>query len=368
MNPVTEVARTLALGTEWVFGFVCMIGGLAFLSALPILQFLSLGYLLESGARIARTGRFRDGFIGIRMAARLGGIVVSSWLLILPTRLLGEYARAAEIIDPGSPQAAGWRFGVWALAIVTLVHIALAVARGGKLRYFLWPFNFIWVLVAVYRGGFYTKSRDAVWDTFMSLDLLHYFWLGFRGFFAAFVWLAIPVSLLALGRTKAPIAPLVGFMGAFLLAFVLMYLPFLQMRMALHNRLAVAFHWCGARHAYKRAPWAFTFAFFITLLFAVPLYLFKIEAAPREAAWLPGLFFISFIWPARMLTGWALGRSRKRREPRHWFFRLTGRVPFIPIAGLYVLIVFFTQYTSWNGVWSLYEQHAFLLPVPFVGG
>jgi hypothetical protein len=53
--------------------------------------------------------------------------------------------------------------------------------------------------------------------------------------------------------------------------------------------------------------------------------------------------------------------------PRHWFFRWTGRLPLLPATALYVLIVFFTQYTSWNGVWSLYEQHAFLVPVPFFG-
>jgi hypothetical protein len=34
-------------------------------------------------------------------------------------------------------------------------------------------------------------------------------------------------------------------------------------------------------------------------------------------------------------------------------------------AVFYVLVVFFAQYTSWGGVSSLYEQHAFLLPVPF---
>jgi hypothetical protein len=42
-------------------------------------------------------------------------------------------------------------------------------------------------------------------------------------------------------------------------------------------------------------------------------------------------------------------------------------VPFVPVAGFYVLIVFFTQYTSWNGVGSLHEHHAFLVPVPFFG-
>jgi hypothetical protein len=107
---------------------------------------------------------------------------------------------------------------------------------------------------------------------------------------------------------------------------------------------------------------------FITLLFALPLYLFKIEIVPSEAAWLPGLIFIAFIYPARLLTGWAMGRAERRHgEPRHWFFRWTGRLPLLPVAGFYVLIVFFTQYTSWNGIWSLYEQHAFMVPVPFFG-
>ena len=63
----------------------------------------------------------------------------------------------------------------------------------------------------------------------------------------------------------------------------------------------------------------------------------------------------------------ALGRADRRPTPRHWFFRWTGRLPLLPVALFYVLVVFFTQYTSWNGVWSLYEQHAFLAPVPFFG-
>jgi hypothetical protein len=39
----------------------------------------------------------------------------------------------------------------------------------------------------------------------------------------------------------------------------------------------------------------------------------------------------------------------------------------LPVVGFYLLIVFFSQFTAWRGVWSLYEQHAFLLPVPFLG-
>jgi len=77
--------------------------------------------------------------------------------------------------------------------------------------------------------------------------------------------------------------------------------------------------------------------------------------------------FLAFIFPARLLTGWALARARKRERPRHWFFRLTSPLWMLPAVGFYVFIVYFTQYTSWHGIWSLYEQHAFLLPVPFMG-
>ena len=38
----------------------------------------------------------------------------------------------------------------------------------------------------------------------------------------------------------------------------------------------------------------------------------------------------------------------------------------MPAAALYVLVVFLSQYTSWGGFVSLYDQHAFLLPVPFL--
>jgi hypothetical protein len=359
--------QLLFLGIEWLFGLACLMGGLAVLASLPVLQFLSLGYMLESGGRIARTGRLRDGFIGVRTWARLGGIVLASWLFLLPVRFLADITRDAELIEPGGRAAAGWWFGLYAATAVTFLHITLACARGGRLRYFLWPFNFVWLIVRLVRGGLYTHARDRVWDFVMALRLPHYFSLGFRGFAVALAWLVIPISFLALGHSRLPGAPLLGLFGAVLLAVVLLYLPFLQLRMAAENRVAAGFNVFAVRRAYCRAPWAFALSVVLTLLFALPLYLLKIEIVPREAAWLPGLVFIAFIYPARLLTGWAMGRAAKRAGPRHWFFRWTGRLPLLPVAGFYVLIVFFTQYTSWNGVWSLYEQHAFLVPVPFFG-
>nr|AEH26472.1 hypothetical protein [uncultured Acidobacteria bacterium A2] len=348
---------------EWLFGMVCLIFGLAILAAIPILGFISLGYLLEAGGRIARTGRLRDGFFGMRQAARAGSIVIGSYLMLLPLTLVSSIAFDARLIDATGKVARNWRLALTILTVVMVVHIVATVSRGGKLRHFLWPFNLLWLLRRLWRGGYFAEARDAVWDFAAGMRLPYFFSLGLRGFAGAFVWLAIPISLIAAGRAL----PLVGFLGAFLLAWVLLYVPFLQMRFAAENRFAALFERRAIRALYQQAPWAFAFALFITLLFAVPVYLLKIEIVPREAAWLPGLFFIVSIFPARILSGWAYARALRHPEPRHWFFRWTGRLWMLPVALMYVVIVFFTQYTSWSGIYSLYEQHAFLLPVPFVG-
>jgi hypothetical protein len=364
---IRRTVRFIGSVAEWCFGFVTVGIGLAVLAALPILQFLSLGYLLEAGARVGRSGKLRHGFIGIRKAARVGSFVLGTWLFFLPARYLSDLAATAEIIEPAGSVARKWRFIVFFAIIVTFIHIVSAWSRGGRLRDFAWPFSFVWLLRRLLQGGFYRSARDAVWNRTVSLRLPYYFSLGVRAFFGAFVWLALPITLMASSRGHAPLATLAGFVGGFMLAFVLLYLPFLQMRLATTNRFRSVFEVREVREDFRRAPWAFSFALFVTLLFAVPLYLLKIEVVPREAAWLPSLFFIVFIYPARLLTGWGLSRAARRQAPRHWFFRWSARLPLLPIVLIYALIVFFTQYTSWNGVWSLYEQHAFLVPVPFFG-
>lgn len=359
---VLGIASTL----EWLFGVATLLVGLAALAALPVVQFLSLGYLLEAGGRVARFGRFRDGFIGVRLAARLGGVILGGWLLLLPVRLVASMALSAQVIDPGGPVARAWRFWLFVLISLTALHVAAACARGGRLRYFAWPFNVFWLARRLFRGGYYAEARDAVWDVWVALRLPDYFSLGFRGFLGALAWLIGPVTFLALGHVPN-VGPLFGFAGALWLALVLLYLPFVQLRLAEHNRLAEGFNVGAVRAGFARAPWAFCLAFLVTLTSALPLYLLKIEMVPREAAWLPGLVFIAFIFPARLLTGWALARGRRRETPRHWVFRWLGWLPLLPASAFFVLIVYFTRFTSWNGIWSLYEQHAFLLPVPFVG-
>jgi hypothetical protein len=136
-------------------------------------------------------------------------------------------------------------------------------------------------------------------------------------------------------------------------------------RFAVENRFRALVEVLAVRAEFRRAPWSWAVGLCVALLFALPLYLLKIEMIPREVAVLPSLVFLVFIFPARLLAGWAMARARRREQPRHWFFRWTGRFTVLPVAAFYVLVVYFTQFTGWGGIWSLYEQHAFLLPVPF---
>ncbi len=86
-NLAGRVARGAASAAEWVFGLISLILGLSMLAALPVIQVLSLGYFLESSARVARTGRLRDGLIGVRPAARIGCLAAAIWLALFPPGL-----------------------------------------------------------------------------------------------------------------------------------------------------------------------------------------------------------------------------------------------------------------------------------------
>jgi len=357
-----SIARGIASLLEWLFGLLSLVLGLSMLAALPIVQFLSLGYFLESSARVARSGRIRDGFVGVRRAARVGGFTAGIWLCLVPTWLVGSRARSADLIDPGGHIARNWRLGLIAVTVIAMLHIGISCLRGGRLRYFLWPLgNPFWLMRRLRQGGLYTEARDSLWSFVVNLRIPYYFRLGLVGFLGTLAWLAVPSLLIA----ATGVAPLLAPVGMLLLAVVVPFLPFLQVRYAVEGDFRALFSRRAIRDRFRRAPWAFAFSLFVLLLASIPLYLLKLEMIPREAAWLPSLFFVVFLAPARLLTGWAYARSGRRDRPRHWIFRVLGRMAIVVTAVFYVLVVFFAQYTSWGGVSSLYEQHAFLLPVPF---
>lgn len=222
------------------------------------------------------------------------------------------------------------------------------------------------LLAGIRRGHMLTEARDAVWDFVTSLKLPRRFWLGLRGFAGALGWLVVPSLMLMVGTSDGGAPTIViGFLGAIAMVVVALHLPFLQVHFARQNRLLAMFQVQEVRAQFRRAPIAWWVALVVTLLFALPLYLLKIEPViPSEFRWIMTLIFILFIYPARLLTGWAVGRALHHDRPRLFAFRWLALAAAIPVAAFYVFIVFFAQYTSFIGPISILEQHAFLLPVP----
>lgn len=398
---------------QGLLGLGSLIVCLAIVAAIPVLNFISLGYLLEASGRVARSGRLRDGFIDLPKFARLGSLLLGTWLCLWIPRLVGSLAADAWLIDPGSAAARGWWVAHMICTIVVLGHILFAWYSGGRLRHFFWPvlgpFQFgawlLWRLVlgpvlrpvlrpiwptlaadlefsrpvtswfppAIFldgwrRGRMFAESRDAVWDYVAGLGLPHYWWLGVRGFLGGLMWLLLPTLMLMAGTSgRGGASILVGYLGAILLGYVLLYLPLLQTRFAQENRLRVIFDLTSARNLFRQAPLRCWLALSVTLGLALPLFLLKIEPPPRELWWMLTLFFILFIYPSRILSGWAVHRAQQRVRPSHWLWLWLVRLAAVPVIAIYLFILFFTQYTSFLGPASLLEQHAFLLPVPFAG-
>ena len=353
---------------HWLFGLVCLIFVLSIAATLPLLQFLSLGYFLESSARIIRSGRIRDGFVGIPIAARIGSVMVGAFLCTLPIRFFSSLWYSSFLLNGDTVETRGLRWFVFTLAVVTGIHIAWAMFRGGKLRHFIWP-----APVKFYRrwrqGGMYNEASHRLLQFTSRLHLGHLFSLGWRGFLGASLYLLIPVSMMALAPRipEEGLAGLVALAGGVLLSLVLVYVPFAQSELAVTGKLRSQFQLSTLRRQFMQAPVAHWFALFLILVLALPLYLLKAELIPREAAWLPSLVFVTFMFPARLMVGWAVSRAKRRETPRHWFFRWTAWLARFPVAAIYAGIVYGTQFTSWYGPTSLYEQHAFLVPVPFLG-
>ncbi|MGY8644120.1 MAG: hypothetical protein ACKVJU_23870 [Verrucomicrobiales bacterium] len=353
---------------DWLMGVVALICGLAILAVIPILNFLSLGYLLEVSGRIARTGRFKAGFIGIRKASAVGSLVVGTWLVLLPVRFVSDLWKDAELISPGSGSAQGLRIGLIVMTVLAALHISWAAVRGGRLRHFFWPAPiafFKWLG----QNAKFTQVRNGVLGYIKALRFPYYFWLGFRGFVGALIWLGIPVLVLfgAAHIGNDGLAFLCNLVGGGLLLFAAMYLPFIQANFAKTGKVESFIKLREVRNYFSRAPFAFWISLFATVLFAFPLYILKVELPPQDLAWIPSILFVVFIFPARMLVGWALARAERQESPRHPFAKWLSRLGGIPVVGAYVFIVWLTQYLSFNGSWSLLEQHAFLVPAPILG-
>ncbi len=351
-----------------IFQFLSLVILLAVVSAIPILQLASLGYLLEVSRRIADPKQGRRVLPGIDRATRIGVILAGATLTWLPVWLVSNYAYSAELIEPGSVVSQRWHIAAWIVSLLWVVHVAWAALRGGCWYHFLWPAP-IRFLRQIWRPSTWQRAEDSLWNYTVGLKIPSLMWLGFRGFLGGLMWLAVPAGMMVIGlrANEQPVRALIGFIGALLMTWVILYVPFLQVQMARENRFSAFFDVRSIRRDFKRAPWAYALAFFVTLLVSLPLYIFRIESLPKELLWLPCVFFVLLTLPARMLVGWAMRRGHRDIPKRHWLSRW-GAWGF-QIIGIpaYVLFLYLSTLASWDGALIILIQHAFLLPVPLSG-
>jgi hypothetical protein len=280
----------------------------------------------------------------------VGALVTAGWLARWPIVAVADFWYASHLIDPASRATKGLA-AAWFATVVLLLAAAVGAA----------------VMALRVKPGLYATARDTVWQL-LTRRLPYYFWLGLRGFVGGMIWLIGPVSVMA-SAARLPPGPgaLVSLLGGLMLVPVLVYLPFLQTHFAAEGRFGALFEVSAVRQIFRRAPIAFWLALVTMLLFALPLYLLMIEAVPQEVTWLPSIVFVVFLFPARLLAGWAYARGMRREKPRLWLFRWLSRLGMLPVAVTYAFFVWLSQYLLWYGVLSLYHQHAFLLPAPLIG-
>jgi hypothetical protein len=365
-SPLRHPVAATVWTVRALFGIVSLIVLLAILAAIPLVNFLVLGYLFEAEGRLARTGKLRGAIPLLSIAPRLGAIALCVWLWVLPLRLLANAAADARLIDPAGKAAARLDFFTSALAVLIGVHLCFALARGGSLACFFRPLkNVRWTIRQLRSGGYFDRAANEIAAFVSGLRLRHHFLLGVRGFAGAFLWIFVPTLLFAAANKTEGLPIFITVLGGVLLVPVLAWLPFLQARFAAENRFRAMFELRAVRRLFCRAPLAWLLAIVCVYVLSLPLYLLKIFLLPQDAMWFVTLVFIVSIYPARLVTGWAYGRATRKDGPAWFGTRWSARALMLPLLVLFVLLLFFTQFIGQHGKGVLFEHHAFLLPVPF---
>jgi hypothetical protein len=369
---IRRVGAGIAWFTQSVFETLSLFTILAVMTAVPLIQLISFGYLLDVAGQLTRGAKVSEAVRWRAAAGRIGLAVLALILMGLPIRLLIHWATVAEVVSPGTSQSGLLRGGAVVLTLIVMAHLSWAWARGGRLKHYLWPSPKLWLSQA-WRPGTWLRAADRLIAMIRSFETPRLFWLGTRGAIGTLIWLLPGAVIIAVNRNgKTGLAGLVGGIAFVCLGIALMYLPMLQANFAADNRLRSMFAVKKVRSDFRRAPWAWLVAMVLTLvLLPIPLYLLKIEPPPPELIWLPTWFFIALMLPARVASGLAMRRARSKAEPSGkwaWISRWTVRFLIPPVVGVYLLFVSLSQYVSWDGLQTWVQQHAVLVPVPFVGG
>lgn len=365
--PWRHPIRCVAWVVRTLFGLASLTLLLAVAAAVPLVNFWTLGYLLDVEGRVARSGKVRASFPLLGLAPRFGSIVLGTWLCLLPMRLLSSAAAQAQLIDPGGRVASRWQFACTLTIWLMTAHLCFALARGGSLTCFIRPIKNVRWLWARWRDrDYWDRASKAIGQFVGGLNARTYYSQGWRGFLGTMAWLFVPSALyVSLRDIEKPGQIILTLIGGLVLWLTLMWAPLIQARFAAENRLTTFLEWRAAREMFRRAPFAWLFAIVLTYVLALPLYLFKALSPPADAMWFITIIFIVTIFPTKVALGWAYGRSMKRTERAWWPWRWMAKTLLFALVGIYVVLLFLTPTIGEHGRRVIFEHHALLLPVPF---
>ncbi|MEZ6128839.1 MAG: hypothetical protein R3C59_09165 [Planctomycetaceae bacterium] len=385
----------------WLFHVLLGIGFLlplmAGLAAFPGLSLLSLGFMLDAEARVGTSGRFRDGFPLLAISTRVGTIALMVFLFLLPIMGLSSVAGAQAVITElsGLPQG-GLRILTVVLQVLVFIHLLLAIANGGSFGAFLSPlvllvrlplhslavvtrrrnlFEFPYAagnlhhVISKIRAGTFFSTIDFRADQLLQIFRpWHHLKLAFKAAIGALCWLAVPTLLLGAASTVPAQNPgprvLLSLIGGALMVPVAAWLPLLQCHQAVTGRFRDIFAVRTARGIISQVPLRWALATILMYGLAVPLYLSKVVLPPADAFWLFTPLFIVVIFPTRLLMGWVYGTGLRKTTDARRILRWPTKLIMIPMLLLYSGILFVLPLISEAGPRAMFENHAFLLPVP----
>ncbi len=354
----------------WAVASLLSWGGLilflALLSAVPLLNFVALGYMLDAQRRVALSGRFRDGFPLRPLIPRIVTALLGTSLVCSLLWILSGFARDAALIAPHSNLAQRWQLALRIFSLAAVLHLFGAWAYGASFTSFLRPLrNWLWILRESRQGTFFRTMTEGFLEFIAELRPGTHFRLGFSAFTAALIWLTGPTLLFASLRKTEGLPGLIVILGGILLALVLRWVPYLQVHLAVTQRWRSGFHLRTIRDLSRRAPWCLLLATTLTYALSIPLYLTTIVLPPRDALWMVNLLFVICIYPARLTVGWAYAQAARRQHPAHWLWRWSASLTLTALLGIYVFLLYFAQLIGQHGKLVLFEHPALLLPVPF---
>lgn len=396
-----------------LLGVAFLLPLLAALAAIPGLNLLSLGMMIDAEASVGRTGRFRDGFPLLAISSRVGLIGLMVILALLPVFAAASMAEGQHIVAQASGlQLSSWKIGTVILQIVVFAMLLLAIANGGSFGSFFWPLRrpptlrsglciglatililftgainpgipfllmILWMLKVTHRNyrilstglksGEYVAAVNYWSGRFLEVFRpWHHLTVAIKAAVGALCWLVVPTLLLGYASSSPHqnqgAAVLITLAGGLLMIPVAAWLPLLQCHQAAEERFGAIFELRAARKIVARVPIRWAIATILMYGLAVPLYLSKVVLPPADAAWLFTPLFIIVIFPTRILMGWVYGNGIRKPRLARPIIRFPIKLFMIPLLGLYSGILFVLPLTSEAGPRAMLENHAFLLPVP----